>query len=534
MIKVGVYCRLSDEDRFKKNKNDDSESIANQKSMLLKYALDQDWEVVDIYSDDDYSGAGIERPDFNRLINDCESGRINLVLCKTQSRFSRDMEVIEKYLHNKFIEWGVRFVSIVDNADTDNESNKKSRQINGLVNEWYLEDLSNNVKKSLKNKREDGLFMGSFACYGYKKDPNDKHKLIIDEDVAYVVREIFEKYKDGYGYHKICISLNERGILCPSLYKKSVGSNFVCCNFDYETTGMWTTDTIASMLRNEVYIGNLVQGKRTNISYKNHKSRKVPKSEWCRIENTHEPIIDMETWEIVQRRLGKHERPNKDGKVHILSQKVYCSECGRVFMRNQCNVRGAKGTTIKRAYLQCKGNKKYHTCDNNRSIIYEVLEQYILDAINDLLEKCDGKVLEDEFSNALKKQNNQYSVIISLNKEKANLEKKLNDNRMYFKNLYTDKMKGIISEEDFSMLREEYSKDVELYQKRLAEVEEELQVKNDRKETSTDLKSILKKYKHIDKLNKIIVDEFIEKIYVGTLDKKTKTREIKIEWNLDL
>ena len=193
MEKVGVYCRLSDEDRYKKNKNDDSESIANQKSMLLKYALEQDWEVVDIYSDDDYSGAGVERPDFNRLINDCENGRINIVLCKTQSRFSRDMEVIEKYLHNKFIEWGVRFVSIVDNADTNNEANKKSRQINGLVNEWYLEDLSNNVKKSLKNKREDGLFMGSFAPYGYEKDPNDKHKLIIDENVFDMAQEILEQ-----------------------------------------------------------------------------------------------------------------------------------------------------------------------------------------------------------------------------------------------------------------------------------------------------------------------------------------------------
>ena len=190
MEKVGVYVRLSDEDRFKKNKNDDSESIANQKSMLIKYALEQNWEIVDIYSDDDYSGAGTYRPDFERMIKDCESGRINIVLCKTQSRFSRDMEVIEKYLHNKFVEWGVRFVSIVDNADTNNEANKKSRQINGLVNEWYLEDLSNNVKKSLKNKREDGQYMGSFAPYGYLKDPNDKHKLIVDNNVAYIVREI--------------------------------------------------------------------------------------------------------------------------------------------------------------------------------------------------------------------------------------------------------------------------------------------------------------------------------------------------------
>ena len=223
MEKVGVYCRLSDEDRYKKNKNDDSESIANQKSMLLKYALERNWEVVDIYSDDDYSGAGAYRPDFERLIKDCESGRINLVLCKTQSRFSRDMEVVERYLHNKFVEWGVRFVSIVDNADTDNEANKKSRQINGLVNEWYLEDLSNNIKRSLKNKRDDGLFMGSFAPYGYLKDPNDKHKLIIDYNVAHIVKEIFEKSYNGIGYYKIAQSLNKREIPSPSMYKKEMG-----------------------------------------------------------------------------------------------------------------------------------------------------------------------------------------------------------------------------------------------------------------------------------------------------------------------
>ncbi len=534
MEKVGVYCRLSDEDRYKKNKNDDSESIANQKSMLLKYALEQEWEIVDIYSDDDFSGAGTYRPDFERLIKDCESGRINIVLCKTQSRFSRDMEVIEKYLHNKFVEWGVRFVSIVDNADTNNEANKKSRQINGLVNEWYLEDLSNNVKKSLKNKREDGLYMGSFAPYGYLKDPNDKHKLIVDENVRHVVKEIFEKYKDGIGYHRICADLNSRNILPPSLYKKSIGSNFVCCNFDYETTGIWTPDTVAKMLRNEVYIGNLVQGKRTNISYKNHKSKQIPKKDWCRTENTHEPIIDRETWYLVQRRIGKHEKPMTSGEIHILSQKVYCSECNRIFMRNQCNITCAGGKVEKRAYLQCKGNKKYHTCDNNRSIRLDLLEKYVLDSINDLLKKCNDIILKNECEKELNKKNSQDTIIINLNKEKSLIEKKLNESKLYFKNLYQDKLKGIISEDDFIMLREEYSKDVESNQTRLEEINNELEITNERKENTKDIKSILKKYKNIKTLNKVIVDEFVEKIYIGKLNKETNTREIKIIWNLDL
>lgn len=534
MEKVGVYCRLSDEDRYKKNKNDDSESIANQKSMLFKYALEQGWEIVDIYSDDDYSGAGTYRPDFERMINDCESGRINIVLCKTQSRFSRDMEVIEKYLHNKFIEWGVRFISIVDNADTSNEANKKSRQINGLVNEWYLEDLSNNVKKSLKNKREDGLYMGSFAPYGYLKDPTDKHKLIVDENVRYVVKEIFEKYKNNIGYHRIAKSLNERKILPPSLYKKSIGSNFVCCNFDYQTTGLWTSDSIATILRNEVYIGNIVQGKRTNVSYKNHKAKKIPKSEWCITINAHEPIIDIDTWNIVRKRLGKRETPIKSGEIHMLSQKVYCAECNRIFMRNCYRVKDEKGNDTKRAYLQCKGSKKYHTCDNNNSIILTLLEEFVLKAINELLDKCNKEMLKKGLEQEVNKKNSKDTIINNLNKEKSNVEKKVNEHKLYFKNLYSDKLKGVLTDDDFEVLRSEYSKDLERYNTRLEEIEVELENIKGKQNNTQDIESILKKYKHIDKLNKLIVEEFVERIYIGKLDKQTKMREIKIEWNLEL
>ena len=183
--KVGVYCRLSNEDRGKVNKNEDSDSIVNQRSMCVKYAVSKNWDVVDIYVDDDFSGAGTYRPEFERLLKDCESGKINVVVCKTQSRFSRDLEVIERYIHCKFIEWGVRFIGIVDNADTDNDDNKKSRQINGLMNEWYLADISQNIKKSLKNKREDGLFIGSFASYGYERSKEDKHKLVNKSFIAF-------------------------------------------------------------------------------------------------------------------------------------------------------------------------------------------------------------------------------------------------------------------------------------------------------------------------------------------------------------
>ncbi len=529
--KVGVYCRLSDEDRFKVNKNDDSDSIVNQRSMCVKYAVSQGWDVVDIYSDDDFSGAGTYRPEFERLLKDCESGKINLVLCKSQSRFSRDMEVVERYLHNKFIEWGVRFVSIVDNADTNNESNKKSRQINGLMNEWYLDDLSQNIKKSLKNKREDGLFMGSFAPFGYMRSSEDKHKLVIDPIASKVVKDIFELYESGLGYYKICEHLNHSNVPTPAQYKKQSGSNFVCGCCDYQNV-RWNVDTIAQILRNEVYIGTLVQGKKTSLGYKVHKSKAVPKKDWCRKENAHEPIISKETWDKVQHRLHSHECPTKTGEIHYLSKKVYCLECNKVFMRNVYNVKGE--TSGKRAYLQCKGARKYHICCNNKAIRIDELETILLDSINDLLDRYyDKSRLEQEYEIRKSKNTNMEEQIQILKKEKMNLDKKIEENKSYYRKLYEDKIKETIREDMFQMLSKDYLNEIELMTKRKNIIDEEIEALNKREENRKQAMDILSKYQHIDVLNKVIVDEFVDKIYIGIYNKETKQRNIEIEWNFE-
>lgn len=529
--KVGVYCRLSDEDRDKINKTNDSDSIVNQRSMCLKYADQNGWNIVDIYSDDDFSGAGTFRPDFERLIKDCESGKINLVLCKSQSRFSRDMGVIEYYLHNKFLEWGVRFVSIVDNADTSIEANKKSRQINGLINEWYLDDLSQNIKKSLRNKREDGLFMGSFAPYGYDRSEEDYHKLVIDPVAAEVVKKIFKMYADGYGYHRICEYLNNNNILPRSVYKKQKGSKFVCSNCDLETV-RWNPDTVAQILKNEVYIGNLVQGKTTYVSYKNHKKKSVSASEWCRTPNTHEPIIDMETWNKVQSILGTHYKVTKTGQINYFTRKVYCSCCGKAFMRNVYNVKSEK--TGQRAYMQCKGNKKFHICDNNKSIRMDKLEEILLNAINDLLDNYyDRNDLKKLYEIRQEQDTDNNNSINALVKENEDLNKKISNNKTYYRNLFEEKVKGIISEDMFQMMSKDYFNEIENMMKRIEIIDkqiEELKVDKKEKKQADD---ILKKYKHIKKLNKVILDEFIDKVYIGELDKETNTRNIEIEWNFE-
>lgn len=530
--KVGVYCRLSDEDRNKINKTDDSDSIVNQRSMCLKYADRFGWNVVDIYSDDDFSGAGTFRPNFERLIKDCESGKINLVLCKSQSRFSRDMGVIEYYLHNKFLEWGVRFVSIVDNADTSIEANKKSRQINGLINEWYLDDLSQNIKKSLRNKREDGLFMGSFAPYGYDRSEEDYHKLVIDPVAAEVVKKIFQMYADGYGYHRICEYLNNNNILPRSVYKKQKGSKFVCSNCDLETV-RWNPDTVAQILRNEVYIGNLVQGKTTYVSYKNHKPKKVPEKDWCRIANAHEAIVDMETWNKVQSILGTHYKVTKTGQINYFTRKVYCSCCGKAFMRNVYNVKSEK--TGQRAYMQCKGNKKFHICGNNKSIRMDKLEEILLNAINNLFDNYyDINYLKKLYEIKQKQDTDNNNLVNVLEKEKEELTKKIYNNKTYYRNLFEEKVNGVISEDMFQMMSKDYFNEIENIMKRTRIIDkqiEELKVDKKEKKQADD---ILKKYKHIKKLNKVILDEFIDKVYIGELDKETNTRNIEIEWNFEI
>ena len=321
-MKVAIYCRLSEEDRNKSNAADDSASILNQKSMLLQYAISQDWEVYNIYSDDDYAGADRNRPEFQRLLEDAKNRKFDIILCKTQSRFTRELELVEKYIHGLFPQWGIRFVSIVDHADTDIKGNKKSRQINGLVNEWYLEDMSENIRSVLKNRRQNGLHIGATALYGYQKDPERKGHLIIDEEAAKVVREVFLLFSQGYGKSTIARMLNDRGIPNPSEYKRQKGISPP----KHKNSTLWKYSAISSMLANEMYIGNMVQGKYGSVSYKTKKNKPRPKEQWYRVEGTHEPIIDLALWNKVQAMREQKAKQFKVGTIGRFSKKAHCAE----------------------------------------------------------------------------------------------------------------------------------------------------------------------------------------------------------------
>ena len=371
MKKAAIYCRLSEEDKNKLCATDDSGSIQNQKAMLVQYAEEQGWEVYQIYSDDDYTGADRRRPQFKRLLKDAEQHKFDIILCKTQSRFTRELELVEKYIHGLFPIWGIRFVSIVDNADTDNKGNKKSRQINGLVNEWYLEDMSDNIRSVLTNRRVNGLHIGAFALYGYRKDPDRKGHLLIDEEAAAVVREVFNLFAQGYGKTSIARILNTRGIPNPTEYKRQHGLRYKQAVSKNST--LWKYFAIADMLENEIYIGNMVQGKYGSVSYKTKQCKSRPKDQWYVVRGTHEPIIDQELWDKVCRRRAERSRPFSDGKIGIFARKARCAYCGYT-------LRSSK--TQDRHYLQCPNRHISVEACPGAFIAVSHLEEAVLEELN--------------------------------------------------------------------------------------------------------------------------------------------------------
>ena len=451
-MKVAIYCRLSEEDRNKQFETDDSNSIQNQKAMLLQYAMEQGWEVYNIYSDDDYTGSDRRRPEFNRLLADAEARRFNIVLCKTQSRFTRELELVEKYIHGLFPIWGIRFVSIVDNADTANKGNKKSRQINGLVNEWYLEDMSDNIRSVLTNRRQNGFHIGAFALYGYKKDPEQKGHLIIDEEAAAIVREVFTLFSQGYGKTAIARMLNDRGIPNPTEYKRLHGLRYQQPKRKNST--LWKYFAISDMLINEIF-----------------------------------------------------------------ARKARCANCGYT-MRSSKN-RG-------KHYLQCSNRHVAKDACIGSFISVDKLEQMVIAELNRLAaEYLDKDELEQniEFCDNLQGQKKRLLADMSA------YEKKIAEYSKGIRELYMDKVKGLISESDFVELSKDFTTEKERLervmidgQKQLAEIEERIAVGDNRRE-------LIEQYTNLEHLTREIVEILIDYIVIGKRIPGTKDVPIEIHWN---
>ncbi|MGN8630281.1 recombinase family protein [Blautia sp. HCP3S3_G3] len=523
---AAIYCRLSEEDRNKSSETSDSESIQNQKSMLVSFAHEQGWAIYDIYSDDDYTGSDRKRPEFNRLLKDAENRKFDIILCKTQSRFTRELELVEKYIHGLFPLWGIRFISIVDHADTSNKGNKKSRQINGLVNEWYLEDMSDNIRSVLTDKRKKGQHIGAFALYGYQKDPDRKGHLLIDEEAASVVREVFTLFSQGYGKTAIARLLNERHIPNPTEYKRLHGLHYWQPRTPNST--LWKYSAIAHMLQNEMYIGNMVQGKYGSISYKTKQNRPRPQSEWYRVKNTHEPIIDQNLWNQVQSLLRKRTKPFSNGKTGLFAGKVRCAYCGYIMRSSQSH---------NRYYLQCPNHHIAKESCTGAFISVEILKQTVITEFNQFAREYLDK---NELAAQLSSIKQLYTPDISRQKKQleTNISMYLNKISEYqtaLQNLYLDKVRGIITESEFLSFSHDFSDDKNRLEILLSDTRNALSGLQINEKTEEPAKNSslhkLEPYTQFKDLNRELIETTIDYIEVERRISGTEKIPITIHWN---
>lgn len=295
MEKAAIYLRLSKED-IEKGGETNSKSIENQRLILEEYAKVHQIEIYDYYIDDDYSGLYFERPSFSRMLVDAAKHEFTVILAKSQSRLSRNMEHTEYLLHNLFPQLGIRFLGVVDGVDSTQKAGKKARQINALVNEWYSEDLSENIRAVYQRKMQKGEYLGAYAPYGYCKGKEDSHKLAVVEEEAYWVRKIYMMYLDGYSVQEIQQELIKNCVVTPSARRKGAE--------DYH----WSMSTIKKILSNEVYTGAVVQGKSKRRSFKEKKVVSCPRESWIMVEGMHQPIIEKEVYEKVRKLRRKRSK----------------------------------------------------------------------------------------------------------------------------------------------------------------------------------------------------------------------------------
>ena len=513
---VAIYCRLSEEDKNKQNAADDSGSIQNQKEMLCDYVQSMGWELYGIYSDDDYTGSDRNRPAFRRLLADAQARRFDIILCKTQSRFTRELELVERYIHGLFPIWGIRFVSVVDNADTANKGNKKSRQINGLVNEWYLEDMSDSIKAALDNRRRNGYHIGSFAPYGYKKDPERKGHLIIDEEAAAVVREVFALFAQGFGKTAIARMLNDRGIPNPTEYKRLQGLRFSPPPSKHGT--LWKYFAISDMLANETYIGNLVQGKYRSVSYKTSIKCPCPKETWIRAEGTHEPIIDRDLWDRVQKRITERTKPFVVGTIGLFAGKARCASCGYVMRSSKSG---------ERHFLQCPSRHYAKGACEGAFISVDRLEQTVLNELRRLnAAYLDMAALERQvrFDTDLQARRKTIEAEMTAYQSRSDwLAKSVRE-------LYLDKVKGIIGEVDFVELSRDFTAQRERLQAQVRECRRHLEEIDTQTADGSDRERIAQ-YVRTEHLTREMVEILIDRVMVGKRIAGTRNVPIEVHWN---
>lgn len=496
---VGIYLRLSKEDEGTKQ----SESITNQKDFLTRYVIEEGWNIYDTYIDDGYTGTNFDRPDFQRMLEDIKNGKINLVIVKDYSRLGRNYAWTGIYKDEIFPKYNVRFIAVNDNIDTfqkDNSNNDMSA-FKGVFNDMYSADISKKIRTSFNVKRKNGEFIGAFAPYGYKKDPNNKNKFIIDEEVSYIVKKIFNMRINGISIEEIMRTLNRENIPCPTKYKEMT-SNYKNANIKHY---LWRAETIKSILTNPTYAGHMTQRRAEKISYKMKEHRKIPREDWIIVENTHKPIIDKETFEIVQELLNKKAFGRTEKKTeHLLGGLLVCADCGmNITFRREKYKDGKKFITL------CSNYSRFHECTRH-AVLEEDLNKLVIEDLKSISEKVIKN--KKEFLGKVQKpvKNKKNSNIEKLITPKFN---RINEIRKIRIELYEDKVRKKISEADFEEMLEHYNSEVKELNNCIASLQNQLK-SIEKQKPDCEFYKIIESIVDFNVVDKSILVQLIDKVEI--------------------
>ena len=445
---VGLYIRLSRDDG-----NIESDSITSQRSLLNQYVKENNYNVLDEYVDDGFTGTNFERPAFKRMIKDIEIGKINMIITKDMSRLGRDYigtgELIEKYFPNN----NIRYIAINDGIDTflDNTNNDIA-PFKAIMNDMYAKDISKKVKTSLHSRMKDGLYVSGRCPYGFMKDPNNKNHLVVNEEQARTIRLIFDLALKGNTYHYIAQELTKRKIRTPASYYSYVWNTKGKSDGVSKKLGVWVDTTVKAILTNQIYVGDLVQGKSKKINYKLKKTIKNDPNDYIIVSNTHEAIIDRDVFNYVQTLLPKNVKRPEKKRFYLLDGLLYCGDCKhRITIRYQ-NKTG-------RSYTTCdyyRTYSKYHVCTTHTNN-YETLENVVLDNIRDVCKKyLDKNKIKDDIINM-----NFTDNTLKIKKQIENLEL---TNMKLIENLdktYMDMLKGILDEAQYMRVSENIKREID-------------------------------------------------------------------------
>ena len=518
-FRVGLYIRLSREDGDK----EESSSVTNQREILKRYVSEQEnFFIVKEYVDDGWTGTNFDRPKFKEMIEDIEAGIIDTVITKDLSRLGRERLGVGHYTEIYFPEHNVRYIALLDNIDTYIDSGMNDMApFKGVINDMYVRDISKKIRSSLTERRKAGNFLGVTAPYGYQKDPNNKFHLIINEKEAEVVKRVFRLYLEGNGLTKIAQILTKDGVPVPG-ESRDIGKTRKTALYS-----SWKQTTIRRILDNRVYLGELVQFKRRKINYKSKRRITVPEEERYICKGTHEAIIDEEDFNTVQSILKKNKSFKGTKHDYLFKGLLYCAECGarlNVTYSNYALKRYGeyRYTTICYSYSRLYSD----VCTRHSNSIPE-LEEVLIKHIKHVCTKYVNENLADELISMAKRKKMQELKQIGNEKRLETLEQKIIDIGLYIKNLYIDKVKGVVSENDYIALVADFTKDRD---KLVKEKEELIAVMSNQEVQQDDtlkIEKLAKEFLSLEKPTKQLLNELIEKITIS------ENKEINIYFKFD-